>query len=79
MTTWEELLKGRKLVQSQLNSAHMMECMKKVREKYPEAKIVEAGKGLWRLVNGDEALSNPHNSHYACWMEAEEVMRVADQ
>jgi hypothetical protein len=79
MPTWEELLKNRKEIKSLRNSTHMLECMKIVTKKYQKAEIVEDGKGQWRLVNGDEALSNSHDSHYACWMEAREVMRVADQ
>lgn len=78
MTTWEELLKNRKPVASLQNSAHMLECMAKVREKFPDAEIQEVGKQSWRLVAGDQPLSNAYNSHYKCWQEALEVMRVAD-
>jgi len=79
MKTFEELLKNRKLVESARNSADMLECMKIVRAKYLTAEIQQVSPNLWRLACDGEALSNPHNSHYACWMEAREIMNVADQ
>jgi len=52
--------------------------MAKVREKFPDAEIQEVGKLSWRLVAGDQPLSNVYSSHYQCWHEAREVMLVAD-
>lgn len=78
MPTWEELLKNRKPIPSLVNSAHLLECVKLVKEKYPTAVIEELDKGWWRLVSDGVALSNKHNSHYACWSEARELLNVAD-
>jgi hypothetical protein len=73
--SWEELQNNRRPIVPLFNSAHMLDCIKKVMAKYPNAKIetVEDGK-LWKLANGGEDLSHPHNSHYACWIEG--VMHV---
>jgi hypothetical protein len=75
---WSELLKNRTPMVSVMNSAHMLECVDIVRAKFPMAVIEEAGKGLWRVVSEGEAISNPHSSHYECWIEARELMNVAD-
>ena len=78
MTTWEELLKGRTQIMPVVNSAHMLKCIEEVTAKWPDAKIEKTGDQSWRLVSKDEALSNEHNSHYACWAEARGLMNVTD-
>ena len=74
--TYEELLKNRTPIRHLANSAHMMECIARVKEKYPDAEIVEIkGKHImWKLMNGSVQLSNEHNSHYACWLEARKII-----
>lgn len=79
MTSWAELLKNRRPMVSVSNSAHLLECVKEVRGKYPAAVIQEVTPGSWRLMLDVQALSNEHNSHYACWAEAREVMNESDQ
>jgi len=74
MTTWDELLKNRTLMPTLRSSAHMLKCSKAVLAKHPGAKIVPAGKNLWKLEEEGQALSNAHTSHYACWAEAKKVM-----
>lgn len=75
MTTWAELLKGRKAAPSMRHSAHMLECRRLVLAKYPNAHIIGAGHNLWKLRDGEGPdLSNPHNSEYACWAEGRKVM-----
>ena len=78
---WSELLKNRHPMASTINSAHMLECMRIVQAKYPDAKIVDLGKDskLWRLELDGEAISNPHNSHYACWIEVREMIDESGQ
>jgi hypothetical protein len=74
--TWEELLKNRTLAPTLRHSGHMLECRAAVLAKFPNAKIVEDGEDLWKLMDGDKDLSNPHNSHYACWSEARDIMEM---
>lgn len=73
MTSWEDLLNKRRPIASVSNSAHMLECMNAVLGKYPKAQICTEN-GMFKLVNESLAMSNYHNSHYACWIEAREAM-----
>jgi hypothetical protein len=75
--TWEELLKNRAPMPPLRNSAHMLMCRAAVKGKFPVADIVQVTKDSWQLRNGAVNLSNPHNSHYACWAEAYDVMGQA--
>jgi hypothetical protein len=72
--TWEELVKNRVPLGTRRHSAQMMRARKKVLDKMPNAKIAEAGKDLWQLLDGGTAISNKHNSHYECWLEASTLM-----
>ena len=78
MPPWEQLLKARKPMLSPINSGHMLECAAKVREKYPNVAIEQVAPQSWRLVSDGIAISNAHNSHYQCWIEARELLDVAD-
>lgn len=75
MMTWDELIKNRAEVPSLRHSAHMMKMRKAVLKKYPGTKLVGAGADLWKLREGNQDLSNAHNSHYACWFEAYRLMK----
>jgi hypothetical protein len=75
MVDWATLVKNRTPAVSVTNSAHMLECMKTVQEKYPNAQIAEVPKEGWQLKDGDTAMSEINNSHYACWAEVAEAMR----
>jgi hypothetical protein len=77
MTSWPDLLKERVPLRTRRNSAHMLECIAAVRVKYPNARIVDAGKNLWKLQADTGDLSNAHNSHYDCWAEARALMERA--
>lgn len=74
---WEKLLNNRTQMPSLRHSAHMLECIAKVKNKFPKAEIVEVREQLWRLQSGDQVLSHIYNSHYACWSEAARILDVA--
>lgn len=76
MTSWNELVANRKPMRSLVNSAHMLECVKIVQEKYPNATIEQVRPDAWRLVSDGKPLSGEHPAHYACWAEAREAMNV---
>ena len=79
MISWDDLLKGRTLITPVVNSANMLECVKFVKATFPNAAILEVKPGeQWMLASDGRSLSNPHNSHYACWAEAKELLSVAD-
>ena len=77
--SWEEMLQKRTLIPSTINSLHMMECIRIVSEKYPRAEIHQTGENSWRLLSEKVFMSNPHNSHYACWAEAREIIDASKQ
>lgn len=77
MPTWDELVKGRALVPTLRNSAHMMKCMREVRGARPNAQIVNVDKTHWKLQDSEQDLSNAHISHYACWAEAAKILKAA--
>lgn len=68
-------MKGRKILTSLGSSAHMMECRAQVLEKYPDAKLGSSDGRSFVLKNGAQTLTNPHPSHYECWVEAAEILR----
>jgi hypothetical protein len=71
MPTWEELLKNRTVIPSVRNSGHMLECVRIVKERHPNARIVTVADGKqWQLAEDGKYLSNPRPSHYECWLEA---------
>jgi hypothetical protein len=77
MTTWDELLKNRIPMPSMRNSAHMLKLRAAVLARYSDAQLVEAGPGMWKLVWSGQDISNPHTSHYECWIEAYKLMERA--
>lgn len=74
MTDWSTLIKNRQPAVSVTNSAHLLECVQKVMEKYPAA-VIEKVDGGWQLSIDGMVVSGVHNSHYACWAEVMEAMR----
>jgi hypothetical protein len=76
---WAELLKNRRPSVGTRNSAHMLDCMKVVLAAHSKAVIQAAAPGYWRLMLDGLPISNPHNSQYACWEEAREVMHESDK
>lgn len=75
MITWAELLKNRTPMPRLRNDAQMLKIRKAVLTKYPDATLVDAGPQLWKLRWNNQDISNPHNSHYDCWMEAYKLMQ----
>ena len=75
MPTWDELVKNRSKMPSLRHSGHMLECMRLVQAKHPEAQIAAVG-DKWKLVEMGVDLSNEHTSQYACWAEARKIMET---
>ena len=63
---WETLLKNRTKLRSGRNSGMLIDAMKFVITKYPDAKLVQINPGEWQAEAEGHTISNPHNAHIDC-------------